>query len=144
MSGSLTKFMDRSAVCTEESLVANSAQPAIVTVPSRRIAFSTPPRSNRAFPVSGRDHKVAHRRLDLLEPDLQRRLHHGGIEELQHTVADCDAPDGHRPGVRRAPRNPQNGTRSRAAEWQLRFVCRLCANSAEQRRTPPTARQQRS
>jgi len=51
-----------------------------------------------ALPRQRRDHQVAHRRLDLLEPDLQRRLHHGGVEELQHTVAECDAPDGHRPG----------------------------------------------
>src|SRR2546426_4041398 len=64
--------------------------------PSSWTPFSTPARSNRVFSRQRRDHHVAHRRLDLLEPDLQRRLRHGGAEELQHTVAECDAPEGHR------------------------------------------------
>src|SRR3989442_277771 len=64
--------------------------------PSRWTPFSTPARSNRILSRQPRDHHGAHRHLDLLEPDLQGRLRHGGAEELQHPVAECDAPEGHR------------------------------------------------
>ncbi len=43
-----------------------------------------------------RDHHVPHGDVDLLQPDLQGRPGHNGIEQFHHLVLQGDAPDGHR------------------------------------------------